>query len=69
MLGSAPVKQGQIFSETGIGINIPAGPTKDSFGREVQFLCYDKAAKQMIVSTADDNPRLGIMICRLLFFI
>ena len=59
MLDSAPVKQGQIFSESGVGIDVPAGLAGDSFGGEIQFPGNDKAAKQMIVSAADDDPRHG----------
>ena len=57
MLDPAMIKQGQIFSETGVGINIPAGPAGDSFGGEMKLLSQNQAAQKMIVCTADDDPR------------
>lgn len=58
MLGSVMVKQSQIFSETGVGIDIPVGPAGDPFSGDIEFLSQDQAAQGMIVRCADDDPGL-----------
>lgn len=58
MLEPAMVKKGQIFPETGVGIDIPAGPAGDPFSGDIKILSQDQAAQGMIVRCADDDPGL-----------